>query len=99
MSKPGKIFFFTAVVLIGVTLVSVIALSVLEDQARQALPAAEQTASVIQSKYDGAVCLNCDIYRMAILIFGLMGTGIVILCWGIYESVAVGARKLSNKGM
>jgi hypothetical protein len=97
VSKLGKIFLFTAVVLIGVTLIGVSVLGIIEYQAREALPAAEQSAAVIESRYDGAVCLSCSIYGMVILIFGLMGTGVVVLCWVIYESIAAGQRKLSTK--
>ena len=89
------IFLITVVVLIGLTLAGVGAMTVMEQQARAALPPGEQTAAVIESVYDGAVCLSCDITKMVILIFGSLVTATVVLSWGIYEGVLAGWRRLS----
>src|SRR5687767_353747 len=98
MDKARVIFLITVVVIIGITLAGVIAMTVMEQHARDALPAGEQSAVVIESVYDGAVCLWCDITKMAILILGSLVTGTVLLSWGIYESILAGSRRLSIGG-
>ena len=98
MDKARVIILITIVIIVGITLAGVIAMTVMEQQGRNALPAGEQSAVVIQSVYDGAVCLWCDITKMAILIVGSLVTGTVLLSWGIYESILAGSRRLSVGG-
>jgi hypothetical protein len=92
MSDSRKAFLFTSIFCFGLGIIGVMAMTIMEFQARQTLPPAMQTPEAIQSLYDGAVCLSCGLNR---IVFGILGFGsgiLVLLFWGIYETVG-GIRK------
>jgi cytochrome bd-type quinol oxidase subunit 1 len=86
-----RVFFILSVFVMIATLSGIIALTVMEYQARAALPPHEQTAEAIASIYDGAVCLACDYGRIFIVMLGPLAFVAVLIGWGIYE---VGRRIL-----
>ncbi len=75
---------------VGCAIVGVIAMTIMEAQARWALPPEMRTPEAIQYNFDGAVCLKCDIFRMFFVIFGFGLAGILTLLWVIYEAVTGG---------
>lgn len=80
-----RVFFMLSVFLLIATLGGIIALTVMENQARAVLPAHEQTAEAIASLYDGAVCLRCAYGRVFLVMLGSFAIGTVLTGWGIYE--------------
>ena len=87
MNTPRKIFLILSIFVVALTTAGIITLSVMEYQARAALPPEEQTAEVIASIYDGAVCLGCDYGRVFFAMFGSLSFVAVLFGWGIYENV------------
>jgi hypothetical protein len=81
-----RVFFILSVVVLIATLGGIITLTVVEYQARAALPPDEQTAEAIASLYDGAVCLACDYGRVFLGMLGPLMLGAVLIAWGIYET-------------
>ena len=80
-----RVFFILSVFVMIATLGGIIALTVMEHQARAALPPDEQTAEAIATLYDGAVCLKCDLSRYLLFISGSLAFVTVLIGWGIYE--------------
>jgi hypothetical protein len=87
MNESRGAFLFTCILCFGLGIIGVVAMTIMEFQARQTLPPEMQTPEAIQSIYDGAVCLSCDLNRT---MFGILGFGsgiLVLMFWGIYEVV------------
>ncbi len=54
-----------------------------------------RTPEVIQSTYDGSVCLGCDISAMILLLlFFAIGT-IIAVSWGMYEAFSSRQKTVS----
>ena len=87
MNRARKIFLIVLALALIATISGVVTMTVMEYQARAALPAAEQNAQAIAQFYDGAVCLGCDLMRFAIEIFGSAFVVLTAFCWGVYEIV------------
>ena len=80
-----RVFFILSSFILIATLGGVIVLTVMEYQARTALPPEEQTAEAIAALYDGAVCLRCDLGRYLLVIYGFLAFIPTLIGWGIYE--------------
>lgn len=87
MNRVRKIFLIVLALALIATISGVVTMTVMEYQARAALPGAEQNAQTIAQLYDGAVCLGCDLMRVAIGMFGGAFVVLTVFCWGIYEIV------------
>ena len=96
MSDLRKAFLFTSILCFGIGIVGVVAMTTMEYQARQALPPEMQTPEAVQSLYDGAVCLSCDLNRIMFAILGFGSGIIVLLFWGIYEVIGGIWKRLST---
>jgi hypothetical protein len=94
MNKTRKIFLFILALVFVVMLAGIGVMTIMEYQARAALPVAEQSAQAIAELYDGAVCLKCDYTRVVIGMFGAASILLTMLSWGIYEI----GRAVINRG-
>ena len=92
MNRGSKSFLVMIALSLGFAFVGVIAMTIMEEQARWALPAEMRTPKAIQDQYDGAVCLACDIYRSLFALFGFGFAGIISLLWVVYEAVTRGIK-------
>ncbi len=96
MNDARKAFLIAAGLCFVIAVSGVISMSIMEYQARQALPPEEQTADALATLYDGAVCLGCDISRMWFAMFGFASVTAILLGWGIYEAVSRSRRRPSQ---
>lgn len=87
MNDARKLFSLGAVLCLVIAVVGIATMTIMEYQARQALPPEEQTVEAIASLYDGAVCLWCDISRIWFAMFGFASVTAVLFGWGIYEAI------------
>ena len=85
MSVVRKTFLVLSILVPIVSLGGIIVLTVMEYHARAGLPPEQQTAEIIASVYDGAVCLGCDFGRVFFAMFGTLSFLIILSGWGIYE--------------
>ena len=96
MPTPRNIFIVLAVLVPLVMIAGIVVLTVMEQQARAALPPGEQTAEAIASIYDGAVCLGCDYGRVFFAMFGSASFVAVLLGWAVYEAGRVALVKMAT---
>ena len=66
MSDLRKAFLIAAALCYGLGVVGVIAMSVMEYQARQTLPPDLRSAEAIEQIYDGEACLGCGTNQIVI---------------------------------
>ena len=85
MNVPRKVFSITVALLVLGTIVGIAVLTIMENQARAALPPEQQTAEAIATIYDGAVCLGCDLGRIFFGMFGAIAVMLSLLAWAVYE--------------
>lgn len=85
MNDYRKAFLVILVLALIITIAGIVGMSVMEYQARAALPIDQQNAKAIAEMYDGAVCLGCDLARMSFAMFGSAFVVLALFCWGIYE--------------
>ena len=86
LNPTRKAFLITAVLVVLCTIAGIVSMTVMEHQARAALPREEQTAEAISSIYDGAVCLGCDFARIGFAMIGSLSFILLFLVWGLYEA-------------
>jgi hypothetical protein len=87
-------FFLTSAFCFVAGMAGIIAMQVMEYQARQSLPPEMQTPEAIYTYYDGAVCLGCDVAQIAFGAIGLVSGLLVLACWGIYEITGGNFKKV-----
>ncbi len=97
MNDARKAFLIILVLAFIGMLVGITAMSILEYQARAALPMDQQNAKAIAELYDGSVCLGCDYVRMSIAMFGSAFVVLALFGWGIYEIGRVYLKRTSAR--
>ena len=85
MKTARKVFLVSALGFFIVTVAGIVAMTLMEHNARMALPSEQQTPEAIERLYDGAVCLACDLWRIFIAMFGSIVVIGTLLLWGLSE--------------
>jgi hypothetical protein len=93
MNVPRRVFLVTIALIVVGTVVGILVFSLMEQQARSALPPKHQTVQAIATIYDGAVCLGCDFGVIFLAMFGPAAVAISLVIWGIYEVGRVFLRR------
>ena len=86
MNIPRKLFLSAIILVVLGTTAGMAVFSIMEQQARAALPAREQTLQSIQTLHDGAVCLECDFGAIFLGMFGAVALIAVVFAWAAYEA-------------
>ncbi len=85
MKNTSKAFALSSIICFATGIGFFLYFQFLEYQARQKLPVEMRTPEVIQSVYDGSVCLGCDVSGMILMILFFACGTVILLLWGIYK--------------